>query len=115
MGRRGRDADIILKRVYSTLFLGYQESGKFLIGVRNVATVDALWICIYHHPAHKHYAEVMCTYLREASACVAHSTPMGNTRASDSRMSNSTALTQFVFIDQFNRRRGGPRGLQLLS
>ena len=38
---------IFLKSVYSTLFLGNWKLRNFLRLVRIVATVDALWICIF--------------------------------------------------------------------
>ncbi len=45
-GFERRDADII-KAFTRRSFLAFQESGKFIGMVKNVATVDALWICIF--------------------------------------------------------------------
>jgi len=49
MGYAGGSADIV-KSVYSTLFLGYQESGKFKGKVRNVANSRCL--SGYVHSSH---------------------------------------------------------------
>lgn len=45
MGNEGGCWHILEKRLL-TLFLGFSKSGKFHIGVKSEAVVDALWICI---------------------------------------------------------------------
>ena len=91
----------ILESVYSTLFLDCLKLRNFQVSVRIEATVDANVDMIYQAASAlmREMRVVVYTYLREASAAVARSTPKGNTRASSRGNGQlSQRLSRFLFF-----------------
>lgn len=91
----------ILESVYRTLFLDILKSDSFKFLVKNVATVDGLWICIFVLTVQglsreRYESSVLVTYLREASRC--SFTKKGNVRASECETSNCKDTHAFFCV-----------------
>ncbi len=103
MGYVGGYADI-LRSVYLTLFLDTWKPGKFHIGVKNEAMVDALWICISlsHCGIEVSHCVVYSYFCVRLLRCSFYSN--GHTRASECGMSNSYRLSRFLVLIVFYER-----------